>query len=192
MLGASPTIAQHYLQTAFPQFTSLTEDGVNSGTSTYHSLQARYQQRPTSQLYVLGTYTWSKLEHNNVTSLVNKAYYHNALVNYHSISSLDQPHLLRFAVIYTVPRLFAGGGLTRNFLEAALGHGRYRNYFDLEFGLPLAITGSNGRPIIQGNPMTSGPISSRLCDRVAHVAVRLYPCECVLHLPKRIQSSGMV
>jgi hypothetical protein len=34
--------------------------------------------------------------------------------------------------------------------------------------------------------------SHRLCDRVAHVAVWLYPCECVLHLHKRIQSSGMV
>jgi hypothetical protein len=163
-LGASSTIAQHYLQTAFPQFTSLTEDGVNSGTSTYHSLQARYQQRLSSQLYVLGTYTWSKLEHNNVTSLVNKSYYHNNLVNYHSISSLDQPHLLRFAVIYTVPRLFGGGGLARNLLETALGGWEISNYFDLESGLPLAITGSNGRPIIQGNPMTSGPISKRLGD----------------------------
>ena len=34
--------------------------------------------------------------------------------------------------------------------------------------------------------------SHRLCDRVAHVAVWLYSCECVLHLRKRIQSSGMV
>jgi hypothetical protein len=33
--------------------------------------------------------------------------------------------------------------------------------------------------------------SHRLCDWVAHVAVWLYPCECVLHLYKRIQSSGM-
>jgi hypothetical protein len=34
--------------------------------------------------------------------------------------------------------------------------------------------------------------SHRLRDRVAHVPVWLYPCECVLHLHKRIQSSGMV
>ena len=31
-----------------------------------------------------------------------------------------------------------------------------------------------------------------LCDRVAHVAVRLYPGECVLHLHKCIQPSSMV
>lgn len=32
----------------------------------------------------------------------------------------------------------------------------------------------------------------RLRDRIAHVAVWLYPCESVLHLHKRIQCSGMV
>jgi len=163
-LGASPNIARHYLETAFPQFTSLTEDGVNSGTSTYNALQARYQQRLTSQLYILGTYTWSKLERNNTTSLVNKAYYHNATVNYHSISSLDQPHLLRLTMIYTVPRIFTGQGLARGLLRTALSGWEVSNYFDLESGLPLAITGSNGRPIIQGNPLSSGPISKRLGD----------------------------
>ncbi len=161
-LGASSTIAQHYLQTAFPQFTSVTEDGVNSGTTTYNALQARYQQRITTQLQVLATYTWSKLEHNNITSLVNKSYYHNALVNYHAISPLDQPHLLRLTMVYNMPVLFKGDGFTRGVLRTALGGWEISNYYDLESGLPLAITGSNGRPIIQGNPMTSGPIKDRL------------------------------
>jgi hypothetical protein len=161
-LGASASIAQHFLQTAFPQFTSVTEDGVNSGTSTYQALQARIQQRIGNSLYVLGTYTWSKLERNNITSLVNKSYYHNSLVNYHSISSLDQPHLLRLTMIYTVPRLFGGDGFGRGVLRNALSGWEISNYFDLESGLPLAITGSNGRPIIQGNPATSGPIRNRL------------------------------
>lgn len=163
-LGASATIAQRYLQTAFPQFASLTEDGVNSGTSTYHALQTRYQQRLSNQLYLLGTYTWSKLQRNNTTSLVNKAYYHNSLVNYHSISSLDQPHLLRLTMVYTVPRIFAGQGLTREVLRTAFAGWAISNYFDLESGLPLAIAGSNGRPIIQGNPMSPGPISKKLGD----------------------------
>jgi len=163
-LGASSTIAQHFLQTAFPQFTSVTEDGVNSGTSTYHALQARYQQRISKQMFVLATYTWSKLERNNVTSLVNKSYYHNALVNYHGISSLDQPHLLRLTMVYTVPRLFAGDGFTRGVLRTALSGWEVSNYFNLESGLPLAITGSNGRPIVQGNPANPGPIKQRLGD----------------------------
>ena len=161
-LGASSTIAQHYLQTAFPQFTSLTEDGVNSGTTTYNALQTRYQQRITNQLQVLATYTWSKLEHNNITSLVNKSYYHNALVNYHSISSLDQPHLLRLTMVYNMPVFFEGDGFTRGVLRTTLSGWEISNFFNLESGLPLAITGSNGRPIIQGNPMTPGPIKHRL------------------------------
>ncbi len=161
-LGASSTIAQHYLQTAFPQFTSLTEDGVNSGTTTYNALQTRYQQRITNQLQVLATYTWSKLEHNNITSLVNKSYYHNALVNYHAISSLDQPQLLRLTMVYNMPVFFQGDGFTRGVLRTALSGWEISNFFNLESGLPLAITGSNGRPIIQGNPMAPGPIKHRL------------------------------
>jgi hypothetical protein len=161
-LGASATIPQHFLQTAFPQFTTVTEDGVNSGTSTYHALQARYQQRLTRQLFLLGTYTWSKLERNNITSLVNKQYHHNALVNYHSISSLDQPHLLRLVMVYTVPKVFNGAGWVRGTLRSSFSGWEISNYYDLESGLPLAITGSNGRPIVQGNPMTQGPIRNRL------------------------------
>ncbi len=163
-LGASATVAQHFLQTAFPQFTSVTEDGVNSGTTTYNALQARFQQRLGRSLYVLGTYTWSKLEHNNITSLVNASYYHNSLVNYHSISSLDQPQLLRLTMIYTTPTVFLGSGFAHGVLRTAVSGWEVSNYFDLESGLPLAITGSNGRPIIQGNPSTSGPISRRLGD----------------------------
>lgn len=163
-LGASANIAQHYLQTAFPQFTSVTEDGVNSGTTTYNALQARFQQRLSRSLYVLGTYTWSKLERNNITSLVNKSYYHNSLVNYHAISPLDQPQLLRLTMIYTVPTVFGGQGFTRGFLRTTLSGWEISNYFDLESGLPLAITGSNGRPIVQGNPDTVGPIRKRLGD----------------------------
>ena len=161
-LGASATIAQHYLQVAYPQFTTVTEDGVNSGTTTYSSLQARYQQRLSSQLYVLGTYTWSKLEHNNITSLVNKAYYHNNLVDYHAISPLDQPQLLRLTMIYTVPTVFRGPGFSRTLLQVALSGWEISNTFDLESGLPLSITGTNGRPIVQGNPDTPGPIRQRL------------------------------
>ena len=101
--------------------------------------------------------TWSKLEHNNITSLVNKSYYDNSLVNYHSISSLDQPQLLRIAVIYTLPQLFKGDGFARHFLSATISGWEISNYFNLESGLPLAITGSNGRPIIQGNPRPPAP-----------------------------------
>jgi hypothetical protein len=131
---------------------------VNSGTSTYHTLQTRYSQRLTRQLFILGTYTWSKLERNNITSLVNKSYYHNVLVNYHSISPLDQPHLLRLIMVYTVPKVFDGAGRVRGMLRTSLSGWEISNYYDLESGVPLAITGSNGRPIL-------ARVIGRLCLR---------------------------
>jgi hypothetical protein len=99
-LGAAKTIPQKNLQVAFPQFTTLTEDGVNSGTSTYHAMSTRVEKRLTHSVSVIGTYTWSKLMHNKVTSLVNKSCYHNSLVNYRSISQFDQPQLVRITGFY--------------------------------------------------------------------------------------------
>jgi len=41
--------------TAYPQFTSVTLDGLNTGTTIYHALQARFQKRMTHGLDVIGT-----------------------------------------------------------------------------------------------------------------------------------------
>ena len=38
----------------------------------------------------------------------------------------------------------------------------------MESGLPLNITGTNGRPIITGDPRNSGPVNSRLGDVVVN------------------------
>ena len=65
-------------------------------------------------------------------------------------------------MIYNMPVFFEGSGFTRGVLRTALGGWEISNFFNLESGLPLAITGSNGRPIIQGNPMAPGPIKHRL------------------------------
>ncbi len=53
-LGASKTTASKNLEVAFPQFTTLTEDGVNSGTSTYNALSMRVEKRLTHGLSVFG------------------------------------------------------------------------------------------------------------------------------------------
>ncbi len=67
-------------------------------------------------------------------------------------------------MIYTVPKVFRGPGFSRTLLRTALSGWEISNTFDLESGLPLSITGTNGRPIVQGNPSTSGPIRQRLGD----------------------------
>ena len=94
-LGASRTVAARSLQVAFPQFTTLTEDGLNVGESNYHAVSARVEKRLSHGFSAIGSYSFSHLVHNNVTSLVNTAYFHSDTVDYRSISALDQPHLFR-------------------------------------------------------------------------------------------------
>jgi hypothetical protein len=169
-LGASRTIAARSLQVAFPQFTTLTEDGLNVGESNYHAVSARVEKRLSHGLSAIGSYSFSHLVHNHVTSLVNAAYLHSDTVNYRSIASLDQPHLFRLALTYTLPSLFEGRGPGSRVLRAAIGGWAVTNYLTLESGLPLNITGTNGRPIITGDPSNPGPVNARLGDVVVNGA----------------------
>jgi hypothetical protein len=131
-------------------------------------MSTRVEKRLTHGVSVIGTYTWSKLMHNNVTSLVNKSYYHNSLVNYRSISQFDQPQLVRITVTSAFPSVFTGSGTPERVLHRVLDGWELTNFFDWESGLPLSITGTNGRPIIVGNPRGQGPVNKRLGNIVVN------------------------
>ena len=133
-------------------------------SSIYNALQARLQKRMTHGLDVIGTFTFSKLIHNNMTSVVNAR-------DYRSISQFDQPFLLRLAVVYALPLHFAGPGYKRLLREVA-GDWAVTSYFTMESGLPLTITQANGRPIVIGNPRESGSIDQRLGDKVVSGVVQ--------------------
>lgn len=45
----------------FPQFTSVQEDTLNRGSSTFHMLAARFEKRFSGGLSLLANYQWSKL-----------------------------------------------------------------------------------------------------------------------------------
>jgi hypothetical protein len=169
-LGASRTIAARSLQVAFPQFTTLTEDGLNVGESNYQAMSVRVDKRLSRGLSAIGSYSFSHLAHNNVTSFVNSAYFHNDTVNYRGIASLDQPHLFRLALTYALPSMFEGAGAGTRVLRAAIGGWAITNYLTMESGLPLNITGTNGRPLITGDPNKSGPVNERLGDVVVNGA----------------------
>jgi hypothetical protein len=61
-------------------------------------------------------------------------------------------------MVYTVPKVFDGAGRVRGMLRTSLSGWEISNYYDLESGVPLAITGSNGRPIL-------ARVVGRLCLR---------------------------
>jgi hypothetical protein len=96
----------------FPQYngTGATVQGpdpwANFGTTSYNAFQASLSRRMTSGLYFLGAYTWSKTLDEGGASLQyagqtpRSAY---KLAAERSVSLLDQPHVLSFSEVYTLP-----------------------------------------------------------------------------------------
>ncbi|MBI3695026.1 MAG: carboxypeptidase regulatory-like domain-containing protein, partial [Acidobacteria bacterium] len=149
-LGTGSTIVQRRLWPAFPQFTSLTVEGANTGRAIYHALQLKVEKRLTHGLNFVWNYTASKLMDNNTTSIVNPRHYR-------SISNLDQAQLMRLAFTYQLP-FRVESRLAR---QAAEGWS-LSGFLNLASGLPLSISQANGRPIRIRNPRKSGPIVERL------------------------------
>jgi hypothetical protein len=156
-LGQSATISQKQLWLLYPQFTSLTLNGMNTGTSTYNALQIRVEKRLSRGLTVTGTYSFSKLMHNNMTSVVNAR-------DYRSIASLDQPNLFRVAFTYDLPGKFNGGGF-QHVLKQVVGGWAVTGFLSIESGTPLSFTQANGRPIVIADPRIDGPTDQHLGDQ---------------------------
>jgi hypothetical protein len=163
-LGAGASVSQKQFWLAYPQYTSITIDALNTGVTTYNALQARLEKRLSHGLTVISTFSFSKLMHNNLTSVVNTRHYR-------SISSLDQPFLYRLMALYGLPVHFAGPGYRRVLRELA-GDWAVTAYLDLESGLPLSISQANGRPLVIANPRESGSINQRLGDKVVNGVVQ--------------------
>jgi len=60
-LGTSSTVALSQLLMPFPQFTGVTEQAVNDGSSYYHSLNLRLERRFSQGLTVTANFAYSKL-----------------------------------------------------------------------------------------------------------------------------------
>ncbi len=54
-------VARNQLLRPYPQFTGVTAQRLNDGSSHYHALQARLERRFSSGLQLMGNYQWSKL-----------------------------------------------------------------------------------------------------------------------------------
>jgi hypothetical protein len=157
--GATKTQRQFWLQ--YPQYTSLTVQGANTGRAIYHALQLRAEKRLTRGLTVLFTYADSKLMDNNTTSIVNERHYR-------SISAIDLPQVMRLAFAYDLP--FGPGkplGASLKGVLARVVEGwSLSGYCNARSGSPLSISHANGRPIRLRNASKEGPVAERLGDRV--------------------------
>jgi len=152
-LGQGATIVQSRLWPAYPQYTTLTMQGANTGRAIYHAFQFKTEKRFSHGLSALLSYSFSKLIDNYTTSIVNPRHYR-------SVSEFDQTHTLHLAAAYAIPfrpsskvlRFLASGWETTGFLS-------------IETGVPLTVAHANGRPIRIRNPQLDGPVPERLGDR---------------------------
>lgn len=156
-LGRGATIPQNRLWVRFPQFTTLTLQGANTGRALYHSLQMKADKRLSHGLNVLFVYTFSRLMDNYTTSVINPR-------RYRAVSSLDQKHVMRLAFTYQLPFRFAGGGMNLLWRQV-IGGWALSGFATFATGTPLSVTHANGRPIRIANPRLEGPVSERLGDR---------------------------
>ncbi|MFB3905206.1 MAG: carboxypeptidase regulatory-like domain-containing protein [Acidobacteriota bacterium] len=159
-LGKGSTISQGQLWKNYPQYSSLTMEGANTGRAIFHGFQGRLQGRFNQGLSSLLSYTFSKSIVNNTTSWVNTR-------NYRSVSSLDRRHVLRMALLYELPfgpgkPLASSGGLLGRIVEGWSMSG----FLEAMSGAALSVSHTNGRPITLRNPTKEGPIAERLGDRV--------------------------
>jgi len=150
-------IAQSRLWAPFPQFTGLTMQGVPTGMTIYHAIQAKVEKRLTRGFNMLSSYTFSKAIQNNTSSLVN-------VRHWRAVSPLDQKHVFNLAFTYSFPFQFKGGGM--KWLERqALGGWALSGMVAMGSGLPLSVTQANGRPYRVHKPSLSGSVESRLGDK---------------------------
>ncbi len=108
--GCDPTVAQALLP--YPQYcTSLFGLNENLGHSTYHSLQLKTEKKYANGLYLLGSYTWSKLITNagSTTQSSSAGYGRMGLISpfewsrNKALSSDDIPHNFSLMAVYELP-----------------------------------------------------------------------------------------
>jgi len=157
VLGQGATLTQNRLWVGFPQFTTLTMEGNNTGRALYHSLQMKVDKRLSNGLNFLWTYTFSRLMDNNTTSIVNPRFYR-------AVSRIDQKHVMRLAFTYQLPFRFEGGGWNALWKHVAGGWAA-SGLAQLASGSPLSVTHAFGRPLRVRNPKLGGSVASRLGDR---------------------------
>ncbi len=166
-LGQGATIVQRQLWLQYPQYSSLTVEGLNTGRAIYHAAHFRVEKRLTHGLNVLWTYTNSKLIDNYTTSIVNERHYR-------TVSEFDLRHVMRLSIVYELPfgpGKAIGSSLTGPVARIIEGW-TLSGYFTGRSGAPQSISHTNGRPIRVRNASKEGEVSERLGNRIDPVTRR--------------------
>lgn len=144
--GFTGTLAQSLRP--YPQFQGITYRDSPSGSSSYHALLFKYEQRFSNGLALLGSYTRSKF----ISDVIGTGTLQDVADRRveRSVTNSDIPNRFIGSVAYDLPF-----GLGKAFLASGpaswiLGGWSLSGIFTYESGTPLSITIPNGLPIFNG------------------------------------------
>jgi hypothetical protein len=163
----TPTIAAAQLIKPYPRFQNVSIYRNNTGTSNYNAFEAKAEQRVTHGLYLLFSYTHSKLIDDassvfsstvlsspNSSSLIAADTFRPYLER--DSSNGDMPNVLAFSAIYNLPS-FRGHG----FATVLLDGWAVNTIITLQSGMPVTVTQATNNNSFAGivlqRPNITGP-----------------------------------
>ncbi len=140
------TITNAQLLKPFPRFQNVAVYRNNTGTTNYNAIEAKVEQRMSHNLYLLFSYTHSRLIDDassvfsstvlsspNTSSLIAADTYRPYLER--DVSSGDMPNVLTTSAIYDLPG-FRGHGV----LTGVLGGWQVNGIYTMQSGMPVTVT----------------------------------------------------
>lgn len=144
--GFNGTLAQALRP--FPQYQLINYLESPSGNSSYHALVAKYEQRFTNGVMLLGSYTFSKFITDSIGATRLQDVDNRRAER--AIHPNDVPHRFIGTVAYELPFGKGKRWLTSGAGAWILGGFSFSGIFSHESGLPMRITIPNGLPINNG------------------------------------------
>jgi outer membrane receptor protein involved in Fe transport len=144
--GFTGTLAQALRP--YPQFQLINYLDSPVGSSSYHALVAKYEQRFTSGLAFLGSYTYSKFISDAIGSGRLQDVDNRRAER--AVTSTDTPHRFIGSIAYDLPFGKGKRWMTSGPVAWIIGGFSLSGIFSYESGLPMAFTLPNGLPINNG------------------------------------------
>lgn len=177
-----PTIQLNALLRRFPAYSGVGgyRAAQNISDSNYHSLQVKYEKRFSHGLTAVAHYTWSKMISNTDeagsdvewTAVAGSVQNLFNLRQERSVSGLNRPHVFVTSFDYRLPvgRNRTFGRNMHRVLDGMIGGWEISSTVTVQSGPALQVAmadytmwdGAVQRPNLNGNPCTSGGVSSKL------------------------------
>jgi hypothetical protein len=167
-----PTLPAGQLLKPYPQYTTVSLYRNNVGTTTYHGLTAKVEQRISKGLSYLVSYTRSKLI-DEASSVFDASILTGPIANYpvadsfnrtleRDYSTGDMPHVFVSSLVWDIPFGAGRARRPRGLVGAVVNDWAVAGILTLQSGLPIAVTQSTNnnafagfgtqRPNLAGDP----------------------------------------